>query len=116
MPRATTVAAHFVGKEPSVKATYAALLRSARGLGSVREEPKQTSIHLCRETAFAGIATQRAALILTLKSATDIRSPRIRKHEQASANRWHLELRLESPDEVDAELQQWLEAAYALAR
>jgi hypothetical protein len=109
------VAAHFCDREPNVATTYAALLRAARELGPVAEEAKKTSIHLVRESAFAGVATQRAALVLTLKSATDLKSPRIRKHERASANRWHLEVRLTEPAEVDAELRQWLAAAYALA-
>lgn len=115
MTTSVTIAQHFTGRDPAVKATYAALLQAARALGPVRQEPKKTSIHLVRTTAFAGVATQRAALILTLKAAADIKSPRIRKHEQASANRWHLDLRLEQPDEVDAELVTWLRAAYALA-
>jgi hypothetical protein len=54
---------------------------------------------------------QRAALILTLQSATDLTSPRIRKHDQASANRWHLQLRLTAPAEVDTEVRKWLAAA-----
>ena len=112
---APTVASHFLGKEPAVKATYAALLRLARTFGPVRVEPKKTSIHWCRGTAFAGISTQRAAFILTLKSGTDIKKARIRKHEQASANRWHLDVRLSTPGDVDAEVRRWLEAAYSLA-
>jgi len=114
-PAPTTVTAHLRGKEPNVAATHAELLRAARTLGPVRVEVKKTSIHWCRATAFAGIATQRAALILTLKSATDIGSPRIRKSEQASANRWHVEIRLASPRELDAELRGWIAAAYQLA-
>jgi Domain of unknown function (DUF5655) len=110
-----TVADHFTRSAPNVAATYASLLKAARALGPVREEPKQASIHLVRESAFAGIATQRAALILTLKSTKDIRSRRIRKHEQASANRWHLEIRLGGPAEVDGELRTWLAAAYQMA-
>ncbi|HTL04915.1 MAG TPA: DUF5655 domain-containing protein [Gemmatimonadales bacterium] len=109
------VAAHFRDKAPNVAATYAALLGAARRLGPVQEDPKKTSIHLVRETAFAGIATQKKALILTLKSASDLQSPRIRRREQASANRWHLELKLSGPEEVDAELVGWLAAAYGLA-
>jgi hypothetical protein len=109
------VAAHFRDRAPNVAATYAALIRFARALGPVVEEAKKTSIHLVRETAFAGIATQKAALVLTIKSATDLTSSRIRKHERVSANRWHLEVRLTAPDEVDAEVKHWLGAAYALA-
>jgi hypothetical protein len=106
---------HFRGREPHVAAIYAAILKAARNLGPVTEDPKKTSIHLVRKTAFAGVATQKSALILTLKSKTKLKSPRIRKQEQASANRWHLEVRLTQPTEVDPELCGWLAAAYELA-
>ena len=50
-----------------------------------------------------------------MKSSTDIKSPRIFKREQASANRWHLEVRLADPQQIDAELKSWLKAAMELA-
>jgi len=109
-----SVAEHFAGKSPAVRATYDRLLAAARALGTVEEEAKKTSIHLVHKTAFAGVATRRESLILTLKAAHDIASPRIVKHEQASANRWHLEVKLADPGEVDAELTGWLEEAFAL--
>ena len=110
-----TVDSHFKGKDPSVRATYARLLEAARALGPVVEEPKKTSIHLMRDTAFAGVATRRSALVLTLKSATDIRSPRIAKRGQTSAHRWHLDVRLDKPGDVDRQVVGWLSAAYELA-
>jgi Domain of unknown function (DUF5655) len=110
-----TVQSHFTRSDPSVLATYQQLLKAARTLGPVTEDPKKTSIHLVRQTAFAGVATRRASLILTLKSAHDIRSPRIAKREQASAQRWHVEIRLEKPADVDRQLTRWLNAAYALS-
>jgi len=109
------VASHFAGKDPTVRATYRRLIDVARTFGPVTEEAKKTSIHLVRHTAFAGVATRRSSLILTLKSATDIRSPRIEKREQASTNRWHLEVRLEKPAHIDRQLTAWLKAAYELA-
>lgn len=110
-----SVALHFAGKDPAVRATYQRLIDVARTLGPVTEEVKKTSIHLVRRTAFAGVATRRSSLILTLKSATDIESTRIEKREQASANRWHLEVRLEKPAHIDRQLTSWLKAAYELA-
>ena len=109
-----TVESHFDGKDPAVRATYLRLLEAARSLGPVAEDPKKTSIHLVRDTAFAGVATRRSSLILTLKSAKDIRSPRVDKREQTSAHRWHVEIRLEQPADVDRQLASWLSAAYAL--
>jgi hypothetical protein len=106
---------HFTTREPSVKATYEAILKAAKQLGPVKEEAKKTSIHLVRKSAFAGIATRRSALILTLKAKTDLPSQRIVRREQVSSSRWHLEVRVESPEAVDAELKRWLKSAYELS-
>lgn len=106
---------HTRGRDPMVAETYAALIETAKKLGPVREEAKKTSIHLVRKTAFAGVATRKSSLLLTLKSARDIKSPRISKHEQVSAGRWHLEVRLSSPSDVDAEIAGWLKTAYELS-
>lgn len=112
---AHTVSEHFENRVPEVKATYAAILKAAKKFGPVKEEAKKTSIHLVRKSAFAGVATRKTALILTLKSDSNLPSPRIAKSEQASANRWHLETRLETPEQVDHELVTWLRKAYELA-
>lgn len=109
------VKSHFAKSDPAVLATYQRLLEAARTLGPVAEDAKKTSIHLVRHTAFAGVATRRSSLILTLKSAQDIRSPRIEKREQTSAHRWHLDIRLEKPADVDRQLTTWLNTAYELA-
>lgn len=106
---------HFDNRDPAVKATYDAILAAARELGPVVEEAKKTSIHLVRNTAFAGLATRKSALILTLKSAHDIDSNRVVKREQTSANRWHVEIRLTEPVEVDRELTGWMKKAYELS-
>jgi hypothetical protein len=110
-----SVESHFVKKDPTVLATYRRLVEVARTFGPVTEEAKKTSIHLVRHTAFAGVVARRSSLILTLKSATDIRSPRIEKREQASAHRWHVEVRLDKPAHIDRQLTAWLKAAYQLA-
>jgi len=110
-----TVQQHFTKADPAVLATYRKLLDTARTFGPVEEDPKKTSIHLVRRTAFAGVATRRSSLILTVKSTADIPSPRVARREQASASRWHLEIRLEKPAQVDRELTAWLRAAYAIS-
>jgi hypothetical protein len=110
-----TVETHFVKSTPDVRATYDAILKASRMFGAVAVQPKKTSIHLVRTTAFAGIATRKETLILTVKAADAIKSPRVLKAERASANRWHIEVRLTSPKAVDREIRSWLKAAYALS-
>lgn len=109
-----SVAGHFTKRDPVVATIYKRLLDKARSFGPVEEDSKKTSIHLVRSTAFAGIATQKRAVILTLRLTHDLKSPRVRHHEQASAKRWHLEIKLEEPSDVDAELTGWLREAYDL--
>jgi len=99
---------------PPQLAIYKKILSAARTIGPFTEDPKKTSIHLARRSAFAGVATRKDALMLTLKSAADIPSPRIAKREQVSANRWHVEVRLEKPADVDREVKAWLKRAMAL--
>lgn len=110
-----TVNEHFENRAPEVMATYKEILKVARNLGTVREEAKKTSIHLVRKTAFAGVATRKTALILTLKSATDLHNSRIIKRDQVSRNRWHVEIRLMTSDDVDQEVITWIKNAYELA-
>ena len=38
----------------------------------------------------------------------------VRGFEQVSKNRWHNEIRLDHPDQIDAELISWLRDAYTL--
>jgi hypothetical protein len=110
-----SVESHFENKDAAVRKIYEGLLKSAKKFGPVSEEPKKTSIHLMNQTAFAGVATRKSALVLTIKSDRKLSSPRIHKSEQTSANRFHHEVKLASPAEVDAELVQWLKDAYALS-
>ena len=46
---------------------------------------------------------------------SDIMHVRIIKHEQASAHRWHLNVKLEHPRDVDATVAAWITQAYGLA-
>jgi len=82
----------------------------------VTADPKKTSIHLVARSAFAGIATRKNELVLTIKSPADIQSSRIRKREQVSARRWHLEVRLSDPKQVDAEIERWIGQAFEISK
>jgi len=108
------VAAHFEGKAPIVRDIYDRLLETAARFGPVREDPKKTSIHLTRRTAFAGVATQRKAIILTLKSPADVPSDRIMRREQASAKRWYLYLKLTDPKQIDRQVSGWIKRSMDL--
>ena len=82
-----TLKSHFEHKDAVARQIYDRLVKSSRKFGPVGEEPKKTSIHLVNRTAFAGVATRKSAIILTIKSDPERSSPRIRKFEQTSARR-----------------------------
>jgi len=111
-----TVDDHFSGRSAQVLQIYRKIVDASSTLGPVEEDPKKTSIHLNRRVAFAGVQTRKDALILTLKSDRDVKHRRVHKTEQTSANRWHFEVRLNDPAEVDEQLLQWLHASYELAQ
>ena len=94
---------------------YDRLVVVAEKFGPVEQDPKKTSIHLNRKTAFAGVTVRKAHIVLTIKSDHAIDSPRIFKSEQTSAKRFHHEVKLTRAKDVDAELRGWLQAAYDLS-
>ena len=110
-----TVLQHFKGRSPAVRTIYDRLVGAASSFGPFTEEPKKTSIHLVRRSAFSGIATRKDALILTVKSPADIRSARVFRRLRASATRRYIEVRLEDPAQVDAELKSWLKTSIELS-
>ena len=110
-----TVNTHFVGRDPVVRDIYDQLKKSIKRFGTIVEEPKKTSIHIVNRTALAGVATRKGHLVLTIKSDRKLASPRIHKSEQTSASRFHHEVKLASPADVDEELIGWLKAAYLLS-
>lgn len=76
---------HFVNKDPSVRALYDELVSILQTFGPVAEYPKNTSIHLNRKSALAGVETRKDGLLLNTKSDHQIQGPRIEKAEQVSA-------------------------------
>ena len=104
-----SVQRHFDGKSAIVRAIYERLLAIAREFGPVEEEPKKTSIHLVRSSALAGVETRKEYLLLNIKTAYPIHSPRVAKAEQLSAHRYHSKIKLASPVEVNSEVEGWLQ-------
>lgn len=104
----------FAGKDPAVKATYDRLLAEFGSIGPFSIEPRATSVHLVHSVAFAGVHAHQAHLILTLRTDVPVEHPRVQRTEHVSTNRWHIEIKLSGPDEIDEEVRGWLAAAMAL--
>jgi hypothetical protein len=111
----SSVEAVFAGKQAVALETYRALAARVGAFGPFEAAAKTASIHLNRRSAFAGVHPRKAAILLVIRTAAPIESPRVRKLERVSAHRWHNELLLSAPAEVDDEVMGWLGEAYALS-
>ncbi len=81
------------------------------------EDPKQHSVHVVAGkggTAYAGLHPRRGAVLLNIRLQSPLKSKRVRKTEQVSANRFHCEILLEKVSDVDGTLIDWLEQALSL--
>lgn len=104
----------FAGKDEVVQAIYGKLLEALQTFGPFQAEPKKTSIHLVKTTGFAGVHPRKSFLYLNLRLERPLVGERIAKSEQVSKNRYHNEVKIATPDEVDSELIGWLKEAYTL--
>lgn len=104
----------FVNGDPVVLATYDRLLAVLGEIGPFTEEPKKTSIHLVRTTGFAGVHPRKRSLTLNLRTDHPLDHARVARVEQVSKHRYHNEVKLERPEDVDDELLGWLREAYLL--
>ena len=104
----------FERAAPQVLDTYAALLGVIGRLGPFIVEAKKTSIHLVAGSAFAGVHPQKSKLRLNIVTDRRLEGPRIRKVEQVSARRFHNEIDLVTPADIDDDVRGWLTEAYSL--
>ena len=105
----------FARSDPPVRALAQDLLDRISVWPDVRIEPKASSIHVCRKSAFAGLHPRKSAMLLNVRSSAPIESDRVRKVEKVSANRFHNEFLLEPGAVPDAEMLAWLKEAADLA-
>ena len=63
---------------------------------------------------FAGVHPRADGIVLSLVLDAPLKNARVHKSEQVSANRHHVELKLEDPAEVNYELVAWIKQAYSL--
>ena len=104
----------FRGKDAVARSIYDRLLEALRTVGPFQEEPKKTSLHLVHTVGCAGVYPRKSYLLLNVRTDHPLESPRITKTEHVSKSRFHNEVKLASPNDVDEELLGWLKEAYTL--
>src|SRR5687768_12510358 len=106
----------FEGRTPELRAVYERLIAALREFGPVREAPKQTSIHLEKNSGFAGIHPRKNALNLEFRTDYPIENPRVVRQQQLSARRYEHTVKLERAEDIDEQLIAWLRDAYNLSK
>jgi hypothetical protein len=113
---APTIEQHFTGKPAAMQAAYYRLLAALEQFGPVRAVPKQTSIHLEKNSGFAGVHPRKDYFNLEFRTDAPIEHARINRQQQLSARRYEHTVKIASEADVDAELMGWLKAAYDLSK
>jgi hypothetical protein len=93
---------------------YSKLCELLDELGPNQTEAKKTSLHVTHGRAFLGVHPRKGALLVNIVLTEPLAGPRLRKTEQVSANRWHNEVIVSEESDLDAELRDWIAAAYKL--
>jgi hypothetical protein len=95
---------------------YERLITELQKFGTLKVEPKKTSIHLVNRFGFAGVYPRKEYINLEVHLKRKLTSKRVSKVEQASTNRYHHTIRLSDVKEVDKELLSRLREAYDLKK
>ena len=116
MTNANSVAPLFEGKAPEVREAFDHLVTQLRSFGQVKVAPKQASIHLEKNSGFAGVHPRKAYFNLEFRTDYKIDHPRITRIQQLSARRFEHTLRVEKASDIDEQLLGWLKDAYELSK
>jgi hypothetical protein len=103
----------ITGSEPA-GSIYTALLEKLKSVGPFKVEPKASSLHVVHKRAFLGVHYRKTGLLLNIVLDRPLNTPRLKSSEQVSRSRYHNEVLLATPGEVDRELVGWMKEAHRL--
>ncbi len=106
----------FEGKPQELRTTFDLLVSQLRQFGEIRVAPKQTSIHLEKNSGFAGVHPRKTYFNLEFRTNHKIDHPRITRVQQLSARRFEHTVKVERESDVDKQLLMWLKDAYELSK
>jgi len=111
-----SLAHHFRGKPPAIRAIYREVVAAVRALGPVRVLPEKTRIAFQVRMSFAQVTPRRSWLDGHVVLARRLDHPRFRQVQTFSARNHVHAFRLLSPADVDADVRAWLAEAYRVGK
>jgi hypothetical protein len=107
-----TLAAHFRGKPPAIRALFDQVLAAVRAIGPVRVLPEKTRIAFQVRMSFAQITPKRGWLDGHVVLARRLDHPRFRSVQTFSPRNHLHTFRLAVPADIDDDFRAWLAEAY----
>ena len=111
-----TLASHFDGKAPAVRAIFAKLVRTARRNGPLSVLPEKTRIAFHVRMSFAAFVVRKNWVDGHVILARRLENPRFRRIETFSARNHLHGFRLQNVAEVDSDVSSWLTEAYQVGQ
>jgi hypothetical protein len=103
----------IAGSEPA-GSIYKALIERLKTIGPYKVEPKATSLHIVHGRAFLGVHYRKDGLLLNIVLDRPLKTARLKASEQVSRSRYHNEILVATPTELDLELMGWVKEAHRL--
>lgn len=110
-----TVESTFARRPEYQRATYDTILAHLRRQGDVHEDAVRVGVFLKAARKVAEVRPMARALALLLILPRTVHDPRIVRRYPMAAGRVMHDIRLHGPDEVDEQLRDWLDEAFAAA-
>jgi hypothetical protein len=107
-----TLAHHFQGKPPAIRALFDEIVAALRAIGPVRILPEKTRIAFQVRMSFAQVTPRQRWLDGHVVLARRLDHPRFRRIETFSPRNHLHAFRITEGAELDAEFRAWLAEAY----
>ena len=103
-------------RSPEIVALFDVFIARIRDFGEFKIEPVKGAIILRKSVAFITIRVQKECLDISFKLDYHVEEFPVYKTLQYSRNRWAHAVKLESEEEIDAQLLTWLKQASDLVK
>lgn len=111
----TDLESHFLQAEPDVKAAFEKIYHEVSAFGEFKVNSVKHAILFTAESHFLAFKPKRKWLDIEFVLPFPVEGFPIHKTVQAAKSKWAHFIRLESPEEVDPVLIDWLRQAYQVS-